>query len=58
MMHLRKFYNFHMINKLQTLRTYAGNTVDSRYLEFQGIHWNTSRYPYFDISELREWGKQ
>ena len=33
-------------------------TVDSRYLEFQGTHWNTSRYQYFDISELREWGKQ
>ena len=34
------------------------NTVDSRYLEFQGTHWNTSRYPYLDRSELREWGKQ
>ena len=33
-------------------------TVDSRCLELQGTHWNTSRYPYFDISELREWGKQ
>ena len=33
-------------------------TVDSRYLEFQGTHWNTSRYPYLDISEVREWGKQ
>ena len=30
-------------------------TVDSR---FQGTHWNTSRYPYLDISELKEWGKQ
>ena len=29
-------------------------TVDSRYLEFQGTHWNTSRYPYLDISEFRE----
>ena len=34
------------------------STVDSRYLEFQGTHWNTSRYPHLDISELREWGKQ
>ena len=34
------------------------NTVDSRYLEFQGTHWNTLRYPYLDISELREWRKQ
>ena len=33
------------------------NTVDSRYLEYQGTHWNTSRYPYLDISELREWEK-
>ena len=24
------------------------NTVDSRYLEFQGTHWNSSRYPYWD----------
>ena len=29
-------------------------TVDSRYLKFQGTVWNTSRYPYFDISELAE----
>ena len=35
-----------------------GYTVDSRYLEFQGTLWNTSRYPYFDISDLRNWGKQ
>ena len=33
------------------------STVDSRYLEFQGTLWNTSRYPYFDISELQNWGK-
>ena len=31
----------------------AKSTVDSRYIEFQGIHWNTSRYPYIDISELK-----
>ena len=29
------------------------NTVDSRYLELQGTLWNSSRYPYFDISDLR-----
>ena len=28
-------------------------TVDSRYLELQGTLWNSSRYPYFDISDLR-----
>ena len=33
------------------------NTVDSRYLEFQGTLWNTSRYPYFDISDLQNRGK-
>ena len=32
-------------------------TVDSRYLEFQGTLWNTSRYPYLDISDLQNWGK-
>ena len=31
-------------------------TVDSSYLEFEGTHWNTSRYPYLEISELRKWG--
>ena len=30
------------------------NTVYSRYLEFQGPLWNTSRYRYFDISDLQE----
>ena len=34
------------------------NTVDSRYLEFQGTLWNTSRYPYLEISDLHKWGKQ
>ena len=33
------------------------DTVDSRYLEFQGTLWNTSRYPYLDISVLLNWGK-
>ena len=33
-------------------------TVDSRYLKIQGTLWNTSRYPYFDKSDLRNWGKQ
>ena len=27
-------------------------TVDSRYLEVEGTLKNTSRYPYFDISDL------
>ena len=25
------------------------NTVDSQYLEVQGIVWNISKYPYLDI---------
>ena len=33
------------------------HTVDSRYLEFQGTVWNTSRYPNLDISEFQNWGK-
>ena len=34
------------------------STVDSHYLEIQGTLWNTLRYPYFDIWDLRNWGKQ
>ena len=33
------------------------NTVDSRYLEFQGTLWNALRYPYLDISDLQNLGK-
>ena len=33
-------------------------TVDSRYREVQGTLWNTSRYPYLDISDLQNWGKK
>ena len=32
-------------------------TVDSRYPEVQENLWNTSRYPYIDISDLQNWGK-
>ena len=32
-------------------------TVDSRYLELEGTLWDTSRYPYFDISDVQNWGK-
>ena len=32
-------------------------TIDSRYLEFQGTLWNTSRYPYLDISDFQNRGK-
>ena len=29
-----------------------------RYLELQGTVWNTSSYPYFDISDFQNWRKQ
>ena len=32
-------------------------TFDSRYLEFQGTLWNTSRYPHLDISDFQNWEK-
>ena len=33
------------------------STIDSCYLKFQGTLWNTSRYPYLDISDFQNWGK-
>ena len=33
------------------------NTVNSCYFEFQGAFWNTTRYPYFKISDLQNWGE-
>ena len=61
----KSFYT--RINKrllLKTLYTikeqayhYTRYTVDSRYLEFDWTLWNTSRYPYFDISDVQNWGK-
>ena len=32
--------------------------IDSRYLEIQGTLWNTSWYPYLDISDVQNWGKK
>ena len=43
---------------LSLVANYFIITVDSRYLEFQGNLWNSSRYPYLEISELQKWGKQ
>ena len=45
------YYNRH------TALTPTVDTVDSRYFEIQGALWNTSRYPYLDISDLQNWGK-
>ena len=36
---------------------YCTYTVDSRYLEVEGTLSNTSRYPYFDISDVQNWEK-
>ena len=43
------FSNMH----LKVLGDAQDNTVDSRYLELEGTRWNTSRYPYFDISDVQ-----
>ena len=42
---------------LSALPQYLINTFDSRYLEVEGTLWNSSRYPYYDISELQKWDK-
>ena len=44
-------------NWIVSVKLYVSSTVDSRYLELQGTLKNTSRYPYFDISDLQTWGK-
>ena len=42
------------LSKSKTRENKTSKTsVDSRYLEIQGTLWNTSRYPYFDISVLQ-----
>ena len=40
------------LNLNKTGNVFELYTVDSRYLEIEGTHLNTSRYPYFDISDL------
>ena len=52
---LQKFYAVFVVLYFYAIKAY---TVDSRYLEIKGTLWNTSRYPYFDISDLQNWGKQ
>ena len=37
---------------LSSLFCHFYSTVDSRYLEIEGTLRNSSRYPYFDISDL------
>ena len=48
---------FVSFEKTMITRTLIASTVNSRYLEFQGTLWNTSGYPYFDISDLQHWEK-
>ena len=45
------------VNLYYILKNILIYTVDSRYLEVKGTLWNTSRYPYFNISDLQNWGK-
>ena len=40
------------MNYLDHTISNLGNTVHSRYLEIEGTLKNTSRYQYFDISDL------
>ena len=47
------FYNNNTCNNNDDDNNNNNYTVDSRYLEFQGTLRNTSRYPYFDISDLQ-----
>ena len=42
----------HIIICYNYAQSYDQNTVDSRYLEIEGTLKNSSRYPYFDISDL------
>ena len=42
---------------IYSIGLYLLNIVDSRYLQLQGTLWNTMRYPYLDISDLQNWGK-
>ena len=42
-------------NDLFSISVKFHNTVDSRYLEVEGILRNNSRYPYFDISDFQNW---
>ena len=46
------------MDELEELHADQTIRVDSRYLEFQGTLLITSRYPYLEISELQNWGKQ
>ena len=48
---------YSVINRYYRMYWLKENTVDSRYLEFQGTLWNTSRYPYVEISDLQNLGK-
>ena len=52
----RYFFLFSGFDSSLTL--FISNTIDSRYLEFQGTLWNTLRYPYLDIPDLQNWGEK
>ena len=56
----RQMSAFFFLKGLPTIDFCSGikTTVDSRSLEFQGTLWNTSRYPYLDISDLQNLGEK
>ena len=47
-----RLLNILEVKLLNLLRAKSENTVDSRYLEIEGTLKVSSRYPYFDISDL------
>ena len=50
--------NLHMCDyTYSNIWTRQFTTSDSHYLEVQGTLWNTSGYPYLDISDLQNWWK-
>ena len=54
---LYKDFWYYRLCSFISLSTRDENTVASRYLEVEGTLWNTSRYPYFDILDVPNWGK-
>ena len=44
---------YHKVREVYYKLNEAKYTVDSRYLEVEGTLSNTSRYPYFDISDVQ-----
>ena len=57
---VNSLYMKHWYLKVPHIKNYSLEnlpTVDSCYLEVEWTLSNTSRYPYFDISDVQNWGK-